>query len=247
MCHCLLGSAQQHSDTDWDGAEMAALAWRMSAVPTGWNFCFQFPHGIHLQGVFLLGRKESVDKYWIHPCVFQKPCVAISNILADLFFKSGDFSQSSVPRSLFCSSLHNSGQIVFMAKAIRLVRKLGFRKDLCYFILIKFSTLQNGSKAHEELMMQQCTLLNLQNYSYVFLPLDPAGRWGCHTGEEGTLDYLVPLSGHSTPVFPSNREANGTAVSCTGMQWNYFYIFHCFTQTRVTLPKENFVRADILQ
>ena len=68
---------------------MAALARRMSAVSAGWNFCFQFPHGIHLQGVFLVGRKETVDLYWIHPWVFQEP--HNFDVLDDLFMKSGDF------------------------------------------------------------------------------------------------------------------------------------------------------------
>lgn len=98
-----------------------------------------FASSSHMESIckvcFLLGRKETADKYWIHPCVFQEPCVAISNfnMLDDLFIKSGDC------RPVFCTVffvLQQSLQawadcFLFVSKAIRLIRKLGSEKDLC--------------------------------------------------------------------------------------------------------------------
>lgn len=74
-------------------------------------------------------------KYWIHPCGFQDPSVAISN-----------FSMSPV----LCLPAWAHG-FLSLSKALRLIWKLGCEKDLCYVILIKSSPLQNRSNACGEL------------------------------------------------------------------------------------------------
>lgn len=75
--------------------------------------------------------------YWIHPCGFQEPSVAISNLICLLSSVDG------LPAW--------TDGFLSLSKALRLIWKLGCEKDLCYIILNKSSPLQNRSNASGEL------------------------------------------------------------------------------------------------